>query len=80
MDSSHLELFDGFSSFANDEAGFSRRNDHLLHVAAPIGLMEGGGRGAPPPRHDVIQHHLGLSKDEFKLEGKASRKGVLFVV
>lgn len=60
----HLQLLDGLSTLANDQASLASRDHDLLHCAilTPIGVVVELSWGAPTaPRHDIIQHHLCLS-------------------
>lgn len=60
----HLQLLDGLSTLANDQASLASRDHDLLHCAilTPVGVvMELPWGASTAPRHNVIQHHLCLS-------------------
>lgn len=46
----YLQLFDGLSSLANDEASLASWDHHLVHRAVlPVGRLVIRGRGCTPP-------------------------------
>lgn len=70
----YLQLLDGLTALADDQPRLAGWDHHLLHGATlAVGrFVEGRGGRAPPPRHDLVQEHLGLPAGRAKTVGKGS--------